>query len=147
MAANAITYQIGSNIPFVQLLALYDSVGWTAYTNEQTRDKLAQAIRNSTYVVTAWDGETLVGLARAISDDVAIFYLKDILIRPDYQRQGIATHLLRQCLERFDHVRNKVLLTDDEEKQLRFYEKMGYTNTKNSKIPLNAFVQIRGVDL
>ncbi|MCL4872107.1 MAG: GNAT family N-acetyltransferase [Anaerolineae bacterium] len=147
MSNSNITLIIGPNIPFEQLLALYNSVGWTAYTNEQAQDRLVLAIQNSTYVVTAWDGDRLVGLARAMSDDVAIFYLKDILIHPEYQRQGIATRLLRHCLERFEHVRNKVLLTDDEERQLRFYEKMGYTNTRNSRIPLNAFVQIRGIDL
>ena len=50
---------------------------------------LPTAIRNSTYVVTAWHADQLVGLARGLSDDVSIFYLQDILVHPDYQRTGI----------------------------------------------------------
>lgn len=41
-----------------------------------------------------------------------------------------------------------MILTDDEEKQLRFYESLGYKNTKNlSDIPLNAFVKMKGAEL
>ena len=33
--------------------------------------QLADVLHNSTYVVTAWDGATLVGAARVVSDRVA----------------------------------------------------------------------------
>ena len=92
-----------------QLIKLYNSVGWTAYTKDPVERLLLKAIQNSTYVVSAWDGRKLVGLARGLSDDVSIFYLQDILIHPDYQKHGIGTTLLKECLERFQHVRMKVL--------------------------------------
>jgi ribosomal protein S18 acetylase RimI-like enzyme len=127
---------------------LYNSVGWLAYTTGEAKPKLKDAIRNSTYVVTAWNGGTLVGLARCLSDDVAICYLQDILIHPEYQRLGIGRMLLADCLERFAHVRMQVLMTDDEERQKMFYESMGYRNTKELKgITLNAFVKMPGMDL
>jgi len=140
--------RVGFDIPSDQLLELYNEVGWVMYTNEQRRGQLQKAIRNSTYVVSAWDGDKLVGLARGLSDDVSIFYLQDILVRPEYQRQGIGKRLMGECLERFRHVRAKVLLTDGEERQQRFYEMMGYRNTRNlDGVKLNAFVQIEGIDL
>ena len=86
--------RVGSDIPFDQLLELYNAVGWVMYTNEQRRGELEKAIRNSTYVVSAWDGDKLVGLARGLSDDVAIFYLQDILVHPEYQKQGIGKRLM-----------------------------------------------------
>lgn len=135
-----------SSPPLPQLLALYNAVGWTAYARDEAG--LEKAIRNSTYVVSAWDGEQLVGLARCLSDDVSICYLQDILVHPDHQRRGIGRRLMENCLERFDHVRTKVLLTDDEERQHAFYKSFGYKNTRElEKIPLNAFVQMKGVDL
>ena len=138
----------GQNLPFEQVIQLYNSVGWLAYTTGLQKKKLQKAIQNSTYVVTAWKGNKIIGLARCISDDVSIFYLQDILINPEYQRQGIGRKLMLNCLERFEHVRMKVLLTDDEERQRVFYESLGYKNTKDlSKIELNAFVQISGVEL
>lgn len=143
-----ITLKTGYDIPFDQLVDLYNSVGWLAYTIDEQRPKLIEAIRNSTYVVTAWSSEMLVGLARCLSDDVSICYLQDILIHPEFQRHGFGRRLLSNCLERFAHVRMKVLITDDEERQKLFYESLGYKNTKNlKKIPLNTYVQIAGRDL
>ncbi len=140
--------RVGHDIQFDQLLALYESVGWIAYTHEQRRAQLQNAIRNSTYVVSAWQEERLIGLARGLSDDVSIFYLQDILIHPDFQRQGIGRRLLNNCLERFKHVRMKVLLTDDEERQARFYESLGYKDTRKlNKLELHTFVQIDGIEL
>jgi ribosomal protein S18 acetylase RimI-like enzyme len=149
MESSLINIKTGQhNLPFDQVIGLYNSVGWIAYTTEEQRPNLQEAIQNSTYVVTAWCGEKMVGLVRCISDDVSIFYLQDILIHPDYQRQGVGKKLMLKCLERFEHVRMKVLLTDDEERQRIFYESLGYKNTKDlKKIKLNAFVQIVGMEL
>lgn len=133
--------------PLPQLIGLYNAVGWAAYTRDEA-GLLEKAIRNSTYVVCAWDGEQLVGLARCLSDDASICYLQDILVHPDHQRRGIGRRLMENCLERFDHVRAKVLLTDDEERQHIFYKSLGYKNTRElTKIPLNALAQMKDVDL
>jgi ribosomal protein S18 acetylase RimI-like enzyme len=137
---------IKENIAFQMkdLLELYRSVGWKAYTEEPMASMLGKAIRNSTYVVTAWDGDQLVGLARGISDDVSIFYLQDILIHPDYQRRGIGKTLFQGCLDRYKHVRMKVLLTDDRPDQLHFYESAGFTNINHlPEENMNAFVMIK----
>jgi ribosomal protein S18 acetylase RimI-like enzyme len=129
-----------------QLHQLYNSVGWSIYTTDPIGPRLQTAIRNSTYIVTAWDSNRLVGLARGLSDDVSIFYLQDILVNPDYQGQGIGKRLLKNCLTRFQHVRMKVLLTDDSEQQLAFYESLGYRNINElKKERLNVFVQIKGI--
>lgn len=138
-----IEIRVGSDLPFEQLLSLYNSVNWLVYTNEENRQMLDTAVRNSTYVVSAWQGDQLIGLARGLSDDISIFYLQDILIRPEYQGTGIGRTLLANCLERFKHVRAKVLMTDNEEKQLKFYKSMGFENTKEiTRFTLNVFVKI-----
>jgi ribosomal protein S18 acetylase RimI-like enzyme len=100
-------------------------------------------IETSSIVVNARDehGE-LIGLARGLSDDATIFYLQDILVRPEHQRSGVGRQLLTVCLERYSHVRQKVLLTDDDEVQQRFYESLGYVKTTNfTAAPLNAYVR------
>jgi hypothetical protein len=53
-----------------ELLSLYGSVGWTAYTSDP--EQLDAAVAGSSYVVTARAGGELVGLARAVSDDASI---------------------------------------------------------------------------
>ena len=125
-----------------ELLALYESVAWTAYTSDP--QSLTRAVANSTFLVTARSSGELVGLARGLSDDVSIFYLQDILVRPDRQRRGIGTALLETCLSRFAHVRQKVLLTDNQLAQYRFYESLGYRNIRDKD--LHGFIQFSAAD-
>ncbi len=128
------------------LLELYKKVGWIKYT--ENPDDLFKAILNSTYVVTVQNENSIIGLARCMSDDVSINYLQDILIDPAYQKKGIGRKLLENCLERFKHVRSHVILTDDEKRQRLFYESLGYKNTRNLlNISLNCFVKMTGVEL
>jgi GNAT superfamily N-acetyltransferase len=123
-----------------QLVSLYDSVGWLTYTRDP--EALRRAVLGSTFVVTDWDGPTLIGLARGLSDDVSIFYLQDILVRPSHQRRGVASGLLEACLERFEHVRQKVLLTDNDEAQAALYTRFGFVRTVDFEdAPLNAYVR------
>jgi ribosomal protein S18 acetylase RimI-like enzyme len=129
-----------------EVVALYDSVGWTAYTSDPRQ--LLDAIERSTYWVTARDDGELVGIARGLSDDFSIFYLQDIIVHPDVQQRGIGRNLIERCLTRFEHVRQRVLLTDDEERQHRLYRAAGYRDVATlDDYRLHAFVNIRGVDL
>ncbi len=137
-----IEYKVVDQVDTDILMDLYGSVGWGAYTSNP--DGLTRAVANSTYVVTAWQEGQLVGLARALSDDVSIFYLQDILVRIEFQTQGIGRELMGRCDERYKHVRTKVLMTDDEPQQLGFYRSMGYTLMRDlDGPPLNIFVQFR----
>lgn len=134
------------HLPILTFGAVYRR-GLDGVYARRTQSGSCEGRANSNYVVSAWDGGALVGLARALSDDVAIFYLQDILVHPDYRRQGIGQQLLQACLSRYAHVRAKVLLTDNEERQRDFYEKVGFRNTQDLKAAkLNTFVQIEGVD-
>ena len=128
------------------LCALYDSVGWTTYTRDPVQ--LSAAIAGSDSVFIALEGDTLIGLARAISDDATVAYIQDILVRPSHQGRGVGRRLLQALLDRYSHVRQKILLTDDRPQQLEFYTSMGFRNTRDlTRTPLNSFVIIEGVEL
>lgn len=122
-----------------QLLALYQDAGWTAYTDEPER--LRRAVANSTHVVTAWDGDSLVGLARVISDGEHIVYAQDLLVRREYRRRGLGSALLRRVLEPFAHVRQTVLLTDNNPEMQAFYRSLGFQMARRSGIA--AFLRLR----
>lgn len=141
-----VVLRTGNDIALSSLLELYTAVGWVAYTREECRGDLEKAIMNSSFVVSAWLGDTLVGLARALSDDVSICYLQDILVHPDHQRCGIGEQLLSACMTRYAHARSKVLMTDDEERQRLFYEKTGLRNINDIvSVDLNVYVQMEGL--
>jgi GNAT superfamily N-acetyltransferase len=96
-------------------------------------------------VVTARTEEGgLVGLARAISDDATICYLQDILVRPTFQGTGIGRALVQHVSARYQHVRQTVLITDNEPGQRAFYEALGFTEGSNfTPEPVRVFAQFR----
>ncbi|MFD0044543.1 GNAT family N-acetyltransferase [Pseudarthrobacter scleromae] len=116
------------DLPLSEILELYRAVDWLAYANDPAN--LVRALEGSSTLVAAHDGQTLVGLARVISDDASICYIQDILVMPSHHRRGIGRALAERALEQYPHVRQKVLITDDEPKQKAFYEALGYTQTE-----------------
>ena len=126
-----------------EVLSLYESVSWSAYTKDP--ELLVRGIRNSAFVVTARnDAGELIGLARAVSDDATICFLQDILVQPAFQKDGVGRALLTRVLEKYRHVRQSVLITDDEPGQRAFYEAMAFTEGSNfSPGPIRVFAQFR----
>ena len=108
----------------LQVANLYQSVGWSNYTIDMT--KLIKGINNSSYVISAYDGETLVGLLRVISDENTIAYVQDILVDPNYQRKGIGKKLFSLFLNKYTHVRQIVLICDKEITTEHFYSSIGF---------------------
>lgn len=107
-----------------ELLSLYGSVGWTNYT--QKPDMLAEAYRRSLLAVAAYEDEKLVGVIRVVGDGCSIIFIQDILVLPEYQRRGIGTALMRAVLERYSHVYQMELATDNTEKTAAFYKSLGF---------------------
>lgn len=111
-------------IPLTELLDLYNSVGWYAYTTEP--ETLKRAIEQSLVVHTLWDHKKLIALIRAVGDGETILYIQDLLVHPEYQRRGYGKTLLETVVADYPHVRQKVLLTDDSTKTQTFYNTIGF---------------------
>lgn len=107
-----------------ELVELYGSVGWSAYTRDPAR--LLRGVRASLGVATAREGDRLVGLARVVGDGETIIYLQDVLVHPEQQQQGLGRALVEAVFEPYRDVRQHVLLTDLEERQRQFYEALGF---------------------
>ena len=123
-----------------ELLALYDSVGWTAYTERP--DALVRGVAGSLRVVTARVAGELVGLARTVGDGATIAYLQDVLVHPAHRRQGLGRRLVEEALAD-PTVRQQVLLTDDDPAQRAFYESLGFAEVRDLEAgALRAFVRL-----
>ena len=106
-----------------EVLTLYESVGWTGYT---CRFEIMEcAFARSLKIYGAYVQNKLVGLIRAVGDGVTIVYIQDLLVHPEYQRMGIGKALMGRILDDYKNVYQKVLTTDDTEKTLAFYRRMG----------------------
>ena len=92
------------------------------FDNGRTPEALRRSFRESQHVAFARDGDRVVGMARLLSDGVCNAYLLDVWTASAYRRQGIASGMIRQLLERVpgQHVG---LQTDDAQ---AFYESLGF---------------------
>jgi len=107
-----------------EILHLYSSVGWSAYTD--TPEALRKGFENSMLTLAAYENDRLVGIIRTVGDENTVVLVQDILVLPDYQRKGIGTALLRAILDRYSHVRQIQLTTDNTPKTVSFYKSMGF---------------------
>ena len=106
------------------LLALYSSVGWTNYTNNPTM--LEEAVKASLWQLAVYDKEELVAYILLVGDRHSVLLVQDLLVRPDYQRQGIGKKLLEEALATFPNVYQRLLVTERSEKNLSFYQSLGF---------------------
>ena len=121
-----IEYQKKVDITHEALLHLYESVGWSAYT--QDNPDLTSLLEGAKHYLTAWDGERLIGLIRVVGDGVYIAYIQDLLVHSDYQRQGIGSQLMLRILEEVSYAKQILLTTEDKTTTRTFYESLGMTS-------------------
>ena len=106
-----------------EILSLYASVGWTAYTEHP--DTLQRGFENALLILAAYEDEQLAGIIRVVGDGHTVVFVQDILVFPDFQRKGIGSALFRAVLDRYSNVRQIELITDNTEKTISFYKSMG----------------------
>lgn len=58
--------------------------------------RFAAMLANSNLTITAWHGDLLVGISRALSDLCWSTYLADLAVRVSHQRHGIGKELIRR---------------------------------------------------
>lgn len=121
-----------------EILCLYASVGWSAYTDHP--EALRKGYENSLLTLAAYEGEQLLGIIRTVGDGHTIVFVQDILVFPEYQRKGVGSALLQAILDRYSHVRQIELATDNTPKTIAFYKSMGFREM--SEIGCCGFMQV-----
>ncbi|SHL13099.1 GNAT family N-acetyltransferase [Fibrobacter sp. UWEL] len=109
-----------------QLQDLFLSVEWSS---GHYPEKLVVAMQHFETVYTAWDGDKLVGLVCAMDDSIMTAYVHYMLIRPEYQHQGIGKKLLEYIKEKYKDYLRIVLVAYD--KEIGFYEHCGFEKGKD----------------
>lgn len=91
-----ITYRLGNDLDVDQMIDLYRACTLGGRRPVDDRARMAAMLRNANLVVTAWDGELLVGISRAFTDFSYATYLSDLAVRESHQRCGIGKELIRE---------------------------------------------------
>lgn len=91
-----ITYRTGNDLDLDVVIDVYRDSTLGARRPVDDRDVMAKMVAGANLVVTAWDGERMVGVARSLSDFAFATYLADLAVRLAYQKQGIGRELIRR---------------------------------------------------
>lgn len=121
-----------------EITDLYQSVGWTNYTS--CPEMLEEAYKNSLCILGAFEKEKLVGVVRVVGDGISIVFVQDILVLPEYQRQGVGSALMRAILKKYASVYQVELLTDSTEKSKAFYSSVGLVPV--SELGCSAYIRM-----
>ena len=117
-----IQYTEGKKFTQAQVVSLFASVHWVS---AEYPSRLYKALMHSSSVFTAWDGDRLVGLLRAIDDSELVAYLHYALVHPDYQGHHIAGTLIEMAKEKYrDYL--YINLMPEESKNAAFYQRFGF---------------------
>lgn len=117
-----ITYTEEKKFTQDQVQELFLSVGWIS---GQYPQRVYRALMHSETVITAWDGERLVGLTRLIDDSELVAYMHYVVVHPDYHGHGIAGEMMRRVKEKYkDYL--YIELMPEESKNAAFYQRHGF---------------------
>lgn len=98
-------------------------------------EEMARAIAHSKPVVTAWQGDRLIGFSRATSDGIFRATIWDVVIHPDYQGAGLGRRLVETLIAHpyMNKVERTYLMTTH---QQRFYERIGFEQNSTTTMVL-----------
>lgn len=126
------TYRYGNDIDLDQVIELYHASTLGDRRPVDNREIMADMLNHANLVVTAWDSDLLVGIARTLTDFSYVGYLADLAVRASYQRQGIGVELIRRTRERMGARSMLVLLAAP--KAVEYYPKIGFTRHESAWI-------------
>ena|SRR5690554_4884845 len=58
--------------------------------------RIEKMLKHANVLITAWDGDRLVGVSRALTDFAYCCYLSDLAVDEAYQRRGIGKRLIEE---------------------------------------------------
>ncbi|MDD4492918.1 MAG: GNAT family N-acetyltransferase [Eubacteriales bacterium] len=128
---NIVYHNEKKDLPLQQLHELFIAVGWSdgGVLPEEMKAGFIKPWLHSTLVISAWDGDHLVGAVRVLSDAIFRSVIYDLLVAPEYQGKGIGSELVNRCK---NHYPGSEWLVGCDRKNVAFYKKLGFLNSSKS---------------
>jgi GNAT superfamily N-acetyltransferase len=121
-----LTYRLGNDIPLDTVIELYRASTLGLRRPVDDRETMAAMLEHANLVVSAWDAELLVGIARSLTDFRYVAYLADLAVHQDYQRRGIGVELVRRTRAAMGPDSRIVLLAAPA--AVDYYPRIGFTH-------------------
>lgn len=119
-----ITYRDNAKITTEQAIGLYIRSTLGERRPIDSAKTFADMLTHANLMITAWDQEKLVGIARTLTDFSYVAYLADLAVDELYQKHGIGKRLIQETQSRLGSECMIVLLAAP--KANEYYQKMGF---------------------
>jgi predicted N-acetyltransferase YhbS len=135
-----IAYRVGNDLDLDHVLDLYRASTLGERRPIDDRAILADMIRHANLVVTAWEGDVMVGIARSLTDFTYVAYLADLAVRDTHQKLGIGRELIARTRAEMGPRSMIVLLSAPA--AVDYYPKLGFTQHGSAWV-LGAYEDLR----
>ena len=124
-----------------EFISLWESVWDGAPTFEQ----VTLGLQHTLFRVSVWDGDKVVAMARMIGDLGLDYYIKDVVVRPEYQGRGIGRRMINELLKFINdngvpgtEIFVELCAMPD---KIPFYEKFGFSANEAQRLRIMHRVQ------
>lgn len=124
-----------------EFITLWETVWGEGPSLEQTR----LAMEHTLFRISVWDGDRIVGMSRMIGDMGLDYYIKDVVVRPEYQRKGIGRTMVNELLKFIQD--NGVSGTEifvelcAMPDKIPFYEKFGFAANEAKRLKIMKYIE------
>ena len=125
-----IIYRTNHPLDPLDIVRVFDNSGIRRPTTDLPR--IARMFASPCLVLSAWDGETLIGVSRSLTDFAYCGYLSDLAVDRSYQHQGIGRELVRRTQAIVGDEVSLILLSAPE--AMDYYPKIGFEPARNAFI-------------
>jgi predicted N-acetyltransferase YhbS len=91
-----ITYSSSAKISADQAIDLYIRSTLGERRPIHNRQAFENMYQHANLIISAWDGDKLVGISRSLTDFSYVAYLSDLAVDVQYQKQGIGKQLIEK---------------------------------------------------
>jgi len=119
-----IRFRDDANITAEQAIDLYMRSTLGERRPIHNKETFVAMLKNANLTITAWDEDTLVGIARTLTDFAYVAYLADLAVDQQYQHSGIGKQLIANTQSRLGPECMIVLLAAP--KANEYYEHIGF---------------------
>ncbi|WP_417236934.1 GNAT family N-acetyltransferase [Bizionia paragorgiae] len=118
-----IIYKTNQKLNIDDIVELFYNSGYLPLKDMSNVERIERMFNNTTLVVSAWHGETLIGISRSLCDFSYACYLSDICVHKEYRKFNIGRKLIEITKEKAGNECKLILHSNTE--AIDFYKKIG----------------------
>ncbi|QSH40640.1 GNAT family N-acetyltransferase [Lentisphaerota bacterium ZTH] len=106
------------------VVTLYRDAGW--WHEDHSEDFIPKMISNSEVFAAAFDGDTLIGMGRALSDGISDAYIQDVVVLTSWRGRKVGSRIIKHLISELKNRGVDWIGLIGEPGTRPFYENLGF---------------------